>query len=71
MDKSIDDNLTSVFILILRFAETNLHQILVKRCHDSRFFVEANTEAMVSKSNSRRSEYVIDGGQSMRPRSEY
>ena len=33
----------------------------------SRFVVEANTEALVSKSNSRRSEYMMVRGQSIRP----
>ena len=50
---------------------STIFQISVKRGPASRFVIKANTEALVSKSNSRRSEYVLVRGQSIWPWREY
>ena len=49
-----------ILSVILSFI--NGSQISAKRGPASRFVVEANTEALVSKSNSRQSEYVMVRG---------
>ena len=42
--------------------KTGLNQISAKRGPDSSFIVEVNTEVLVSKSNSKRSKYVMVWG---------
>ena len=60
-----------LFLLIRYHTHKPFHQISAKRAPDSRFVVEGNIEALVSKLNTRRSEYVMVRGWSIQPQNEY